>query len=315
MDVVEVTDEFQDWELLQTNSDSEPAPVTSADSGNSFDELDSGGLIQVNYFSSDPIDRYEEGVDDGKSVGSDNPGWIEPGFGEGPARRPNWPDSSSDRSEDQKFSELEGIYELGFRGKEEKDAKAEAIEEKGEEAGDLGDYCMESGAIDGDSAEIGNPTEDSQAESQVAGEEMNGSEGIGGGVEAVDREGGKSRGEVERMGVVWWKMPMEFLKYCMMRMSPVWTVSVAAAFMGFVILGRRLYKMKKKTRGLQIKVAVDDKVSVLSCYGLPCIAFVSMFRFRFNSVSYDCFKATLEVGVSSFVVIAGKAMPFAYVEA
>lgn len=29
--------------------------------------------------------------------------------------------------------------------------------------------------------------------------------------------------------------------------------------MGFVILGHRLYKMKKKTKGLELKVAVDDK--------------------------------------------------------
>lgn len=62
---------------------------------------------------------------------------------------------------------------------------------------------------------------------------------------------------------------MEFLNYFVFRMSPVWTVSVAAAFMGFVILGRRLYKMKKKNkaRGLQIKVAVDDKVNFF--FSLP----------------------------------------------
>ncbi|KAL3618168.1 hypothetical protein CASFOL_038489 [Castilleja foliolosa] len=41
--------------------------------------------------------------------------------------------------------------------------------------------------------------------------------------------------------------------------SNFWLVSFAAAVMGFAILGRRMYKMKKKTMGLEIKVFVDDK--------------------------------------------------------
>ncbi|KAL3649605.1 hypothetical protein CASFOL_006008 [Castilleja foliolosa] len=41
--------------------------------------------------------------------------------------------------------------------------------------------------------------------------------------------------------------------------SNFWLVSFAAAVMGFAILARRLYKMKKKTMGLEIKVFVDDK--------------------------------------------------------
>jgi hypothetical protein len=31
--------------------------------------------------------------------------------------------------------------------------------------------------------------------------------------------------------------------------------------MGLVILGRRLYKMKRKSQNLQLKVTIDDKVS------------------------------------------------------
>jgi hypothetical protein len=38
---------------------------------------------------------------------------------------------------------------------------------------------------------------------------------------------------------------------------------MAAAFVGFVMLGRRLYNMKKKTRSLQLKVLLDDKVTSL----------------------------------------------------
>ncbi|KAH6775193.1 transmembrane protein [Perilla frutescens var. hirtella] len=314
MDIVEATNDFQDWELLQSNSDSETAPVSALDSGNSFDEIDSGGLIQANYFSLGPHDRYEERMDDAKSVGSDNPGWIDPRLGE-PNKESGefWSDSGSERSEDRKFSGLEETNGLGFPENEEKGVKFELIEEKEEAAEDLGNYSMETGGIDGDSAKFSDDAEGSQVgvegnvdlhvESQVLGEEMNGNEGIesgdmhvesqvlgeemsgnegiesgdmhvesrglgeemnenegiAGGDEIVDGRGKNNSGELEKRGVVWWKMPMEFLKYCMIRMSPVWTASVAAAVVGFVILGRRLYKMKRKTRGLEIKVAVDDK--------------------------------------------------------
>ncbi|KAF2297067.1 hypothetical protein GH714_016276 [Hevea brasiliensis] len=69
----------------------------------------------------------------------------------------------------------------------------------------------------------------------------------------------KPGGDEETRKKVWWKVPFELLKYCVFRISPVWSFSVAAAVMGFVILGRRLYKMKRKTRGLPLKVTVDDK--------------------------------------------------------
>ncbi|CAL5417639.1 unnamed protein product [Camellia sinensis] len=67
--------------------------------------------------------------------------------------------------------------------------------------------------------------------------------------------------EEEKRVVVWWKVPFEFLKYFACRANPGWTISVAAAVMGFVILGRRLYKMKQKSQSLQLKVTMDDKVS------------------------------------------------------
>ncbi|XP_047959787.1 uncharacterized protein LOC125205031 isoform X2 [Salvia hispanica] len=283
MDTVEAAIEIQDWELLQTNSDTEAAPVTS--SAASFDAIDSTALIQANYFASDPHDRCEVPVDDGDSVGDGSPSWNDPLLGEYSLHRPNkepsefWPDSGSERSGDQKLGELEGGNELGFREIEE-DAKYEAIEVKGE---DLGDSGVESVGVDGDSAEIGDVSEmsrvdgesakisdvsevsvegdvDMRADSQVSSDEI---EGIESGGEVVDVAAGMKNGggELEKSGVVWWKMPMEFLKYCMMRMNPVWTVPVAAAFLGFVILGRRLYKMKRKSKGLKINVAVDDKAS------------------------------------------------------
>ncbi|KAH7857617.1 hypothetical protein Vadar_014606 [Vaccinium darrowii] len=67
-------------------------------------------------------------------------------------------------------------------------------------------------------------------------------------------------GEEEKTSVVWWKVPLEFLKFCAFRVSPVWNLSVAAAVIGFVMLGRRLYKMKRKNQSLQLKVTMDDKM-------------------------------------------------------
>nr|GMC77353.1 uncharacterized protein LOC109160138 isoform X2 [Ipomoea batatas]GMD13188.1 uncharacterized protein LOC109160138 isoform X2 [Ipomoea batatas]GMD19436.1 uncharacterized protein LOC109160138 isoform X2 [Ipomoea batatas]GME00845.1 uncharacterized protein LOC109160138 isoform X2 [Ipomoea batatas] len=67
------------------------------------------------------------------------------------------------------------------------------------------------------------------------------------------------KAEVEKKSVVWWKAPFELLKYCMFRFKPVWTFSMAAALIGFAILGRRIYNVKKKIRSLELKVTMDDK--------------------------------------------------------
>ncbi|KAI3464267.1 hypothetical protein Pfo_020930 [Paulownia fortunei] len=279
MDILEATNDFQDWELLQPNPDSESAPVSSPESGNSFDEIDSGGLIQVNYFSLDAQNRHGEDLDDDKSAESDNPSWIDPGLEDNPTRYLNkesgefWSDSSSERSEDRKFSDLDGRNEMGFSRNEKKEVRFEGIgeirEEKGEKAEDLGKFYLDSSGMEVGSAKHNDVVENSQVdvednvnlhvESEVLGEENNENEKIESGGKVIDDTGNKNTGELEKRSLVWWKMPMEFLKYFVFRMSPVWTVSVAAAVMGFVILGRRLYKMKKKTRGLEIKVTVDDK--------------------------------------------------------
>ncbi|MQM10394.1 hypothetical protein Taro_043288 [Colocasia esculenta] len=65
--------------------------------------------------------------------------------------------------------------------------------------------------------------------------------------------------KAEKVGMAWWKLPMEILKFCAFRIKPVWSISVAAALVGFLILGRRLYKKKPKSRNIPLKVCVDDK--------------------------------------------------------
>lgn len=82
------------------------------------------------------------------------------------------------------------------------------------------------------------------------------------------RAGERSAGDGERKRVAWWKVPFEVLKYCVLKVNPVWSFSMAAAVMGLVILGRRLYKMKQKSRNLQLKVTLDDKVSYCICFAI-----------------------------------------------
>ncbi|KAL2522826.1 Uncharacterized protein Fot_26749 [Forsythia ovata] len=65
---------------------------------------------------------------------------------------------------------------------------------------------------------------------------------IGNELDGIDGNGINGSGEIEKRCVGWWKMPVELFKYCIFRVSPLWTVSMAAAVTGFVILGRRLYK-------------------------------------------------------------------------
>ncbi|CAN6686627.1 unnamed protein product [Malus baccata var. baccata] len=237
------------------------------------------------------VDVAEEG-----SVESDNPSWIDPDsvtrYG-GKESGGFWSDSASDRSDDRKSNDFEGKNELGFVENEKShvgfegfgemeavdenfgkfglDAQGrvsfEEIGENGSLGKDLGKFWSDSG---GDSlvsvkfekvakeSEIGfsglesgnnldnEPEEGQSVESQSAAVEEEKSEA-------------KSGEEVVKRTILWWKVPFEVLKYCVFRVSPVWSLSVAAAVMGLVFLGRRLRKMKRKSQSLQLKVTLDDK--------------------------------------------------------
>ncbi|XP_068322914.1 uncharacterized protein [Pyrus communis] len=257
------------------------------------------GMIRPDYFSLDNHGKLGYGkavidVSEDGSVESDNPSWIDPGsvtqYG-GKESGGFWPDSASDRSDDRKSNDFEGKKELGFVGSEKghvgcgRAGEMEAVDEKVsgldaqgrvsfEEIGengsldkDLGKFWSDSG---GDSlvslkyekvameSEIGfsglecainldnEPEEGQSVESQSSAVEEEKSEA-------------KSGEEVVKRTILWWKVPFEVLKYCVFRVSPVWSLSVAAAVMGLVILGRRLHKMKRKSQSLQLKVTLDDK--------------------------------------------------------
>ncbi|PSS19369.1 hypothetical protein CEY00_Acc11420 [Actinidia chinensis var. chinensis] len=172
-----------------------------------------------------------------------------------------------------------GPISMGFDAKKElgfaKNAKSQVDFEGdggiGAEGKDLVKFWSDSGRIGPISMDFGDKTEmgiggnanSNDGSDLSAGEKVGDSSSAGDGVssgnESVVVGEVKSGGGEEKRCVVWWKLPFEFLKYCAFRASPAWTFSVAAAVMGFVILGRRLYKMKRKSQSLQLKVTMDDK--------------------------------------------------------
>ncbi|RDX69694.1 hypothetical protein CR513_51156, partial [Mucuna pruriens] len=71
----------------------------------------------------------------------------------------------------------------------------------------------------------------------------------------------------EEKRLVWWKLPFEVLRYWVNPLPlplplslplPVWSLSLAA-FLGLFFLGRRLYRMKRKTQTFKLNLALDDK--------------------------------------------------------
>lgn len=228
--------EFQEWEMIPSNraSDSEPlTPDGSAGNSNGVDEVGSEtiGVIQPNYFSLDSQIRYmstfsKDGSEE-DSEKSDNPSWIEPDSDNNEFTMKNsrefWSDSGS-----------EGKNELAFE---------EMKSENGEE---FRPVSVEFGA--GENSQL------QQVSVEENQEKENGN---------VEGEGEQRRdaGNQKKSLVWWWKVPIHLVKYCAaFRVSPVWTFSAAAAaIMAFVILVRRLSKMKKNTKALKLKLTVDDK--------------------------------------------------------
>lgn len=294
-----VAADFQDWEVLMDSDREVLNSPNSDNTGNFEEiQADSEGMIRLDYFSLENDGRYAkspvavvDGSEEG-SIESDNPSWIDPVSDSRYQSRNSgefWSDSGSDRSDERKFGDFNGKNELGvaeyekievgfkgigkiegndagegkFDGKSEMGFEDSVKRQAGFEGfgkgqgqeNDLAKFWSDSrgdGLVFGDvgKMDLGSGIQDELKEENVS-EEANSS------IVASD-EKGSGDGE-EKMKVAWWKVPFEVFKFCVFRVSPVWSFSMAAALIGFVILGRRLYKMKHKTRSLQLKVAVDDK--------------------------------------------------------
>lgn len=261
--------ELQDWEVLHSAGED----VVESHGSFSAIEADAEGMIRSDYFSLENQGRYGYAKSEAGSVESDNPSWIDPvsvttykesgGF---------WSDSASDRSDDRKSHDFEVRSELGFAGNEQSPVLSEPVVEnlgKGkvgvQEIGEVGSFDKDLDKFWSDSGgessvSVKFDKEGGSSESNKESGEEESAETRSGAVEEV-KTVAKPGGEGEKRIVLWWKVPLEVLKYCVFKVSPVWSFSVAAAVMGLVILGRRLYRMKRRSQSLQLKVALDDKVS------------------------------------------------------
>ncbi|GAB4861184.1 hypothetical protein Ancab_036341 [Ancistrocladus abbreviatus] len=229
------------------------------------------------------LDGSEEG-----SVGSDNPSWIDPGSeNQYPLRRDYGGFLSDSSSDDRSYSfNIEGknglgcVENVGVGESSNLDLKNESgFREMVSrvEGVNFGSIWSDSGGIESVSMGLKGLEKDRESrtnefakeierseimheeEGDSSGVELEGNEEHSDGKECAGIEEMKSAEKEEKRRGVWWKVPLELLKYCVFRVSPVWSFSVAAAVIGFVILGRRLYKMKRKAPSIQLKVTVDDK--------------------------------------------------------
>ncbi|CAH8276836.1 unnamed protein product [Arabidopsis lyrata] len=221
--------EIQDWEILQSSRS-----TTEDDNSRNLEEIEdvTRGMIRFDHFSLENqsgLSRVEANDEDG-SVQSGSPGWIEPSSDVpyGPKHFSElWSDSSSDRLEEQRLVDDDVNNEVGIVEYSEsivQDMDLMSSDERKDES-------------------LLHPVE---------------GEGDSVSVDPCVKSGGGGGGGEEK-GFVWWKIPIEVLKYCVLKINPIWSLSMAAAFVGFVMLGRRLYNMKKKSRTLQLKVLLDDK--------------------------------------------------------
>ncbi|XP_052202907.1 uncharacterized protein LOC127808416 isoform X2 [Diospyros lotus] len=263
--------EFEEWELLLDIPDGAISDEDSRVLEAIEEEGGSQGMVRTDYFSLG-------------SVGSDNRGWTDPVH---PRKELSdfWPEDRKvitfdakdsvgfpDTAEREVEVEIDIEHELTVVEEEKPEVRFEGIEEIGVE-GEMGKFWSVSGEVEPisvKSVDFEHEVEkaiDSNGNAEdgleiLGGEEAKGS--IGESELSCENQNAaigetKLGSEEDKRSVVWWKVPFEFLKYCVFRFRPVWTFSVAAAVMGFLILGRRLYKMKKKSWSLQVKVAMSDK--------------------------------------------------------
>ncbi|KAL5704163.1 hypothetical protein ACHQM5_022630 [Ranunculus cassubicifolius] len=257
-----------EWELLhnsETGLSIDIHPYDPLDCSKDFVDIEgvSEVIIRSDYFTSDSMKQRYTSVDsfggeDNKSVVSDNPSWVEPcsRYLNDPRNEFHsgefWSDNSScnEPIEGQNFDEnhelSSGEYaqtELGFDGIGEIEEKLECLGEKEKESV-LGVECSK--VVEGNE-DRGNETTETVENAETAE-----AKGDLGGEEMISVEG-------EKREMVWWKLPFEIVKFCLFKVSPGWSIAVAAAVMGIVIIRRRLHKMKRKSRMVPLTLTMEDK--------------------------------------------------------
>ncbi|XP_038893213.1 uncharacterized protein LOC120082064 [Benincasa hispida] len=281
--------EFQDWEVLlhDSNPETSPTPAEFTHFGGFEGQSDSNSLIKSDYFSLDNQGRRGKTVpecdliEEEGSVESDNPSWIDPSS-ENRYDRVNsgkiWSDSGSDKSDEHKFNEpnsktesriaefLQGDDELS--GRIQKLESLESHESKINGSDPNIELAFEEiDEIQSQSKDGSNLWSESSGDIDQSGlkvvklekrkEQLEEDKNLQVEETKVNAESGSKVGDKRK--VIWWKVPFEVLKYCLFKASPVWSYSVVAALMGFIILGRKLYKLKRKSQSLHLKVILDEK--------------------------------------------------------
>ncbi|KAM0947253.1 hypothetical protein DsansV1_C08g0084181 [Dioscorea sansibarensis] len=257
--------EFHDWELLRPSS-----PTANP--------LDLAGAINPDYFSLLPAPLHADRTPTVRvSDEFDRFGWmdsdcVDPSHSERVVEfsRENLDDFSFEESsfspdgeKDENFDAFDRNLGSGFEGIRVDCQEEEAIEEHENSI----DFSTD------DSSEQGENVRFLDQELGLA------FEGIGescqelDGIQASEVKSEESRveGEIKEVSVgngekkheVWWKLPIEVLKFYVLKMRPVWSVTIAAAIVGVVMVGRRLYRMKQRSRGVSLKASLDDKKASL----------------------------------------------------
>ncbi|KAL1198487.1 hypothetical protein V5N11_022668 [Cardamine amara subsp. amara] len=231
-------DELLDWELIH-NSDTESTDSITSDSSNVIDD----GMILSDHLSASDLSQsglIESGDSSRVDYGSETPNRVEV-FGDACVR-----------------NEL-GIYDLktATSGDGEVGFEVDDASKCLSKSNDLESQSGDEEPIEG----LSKSCSDSRGNELVSGDSgiVNGEEEIVSTEEVgVVRCGDES--EVKSREIVWWKMPFVLFKYSVFKIGPVWSVSLAAAVMGLVLLGRRrLYNMNKKAQRFHLQVTIDDK--------------------------------------------------------
>ncbi|RRT52668.1 hypothetical protein B296_00029087, partial [Ensete ventricosum] len=259
--------DFRDWEIL-----------LAPEAGEGLEPLDAA--INYDYFSLDSQNPYrkvaafdgnthEKEVEEART-GSDHPSLVDQelvfSFHDRPSKEVGYPGMELpnndlggfrlDESPDGQISRLDG---------EKGELNAAGCLEIGEQADNNDD---EKGVgLQGTGGNEERAMEHEKPGNEEPGEPVKAGECYGPAVET----GGKNNGSEEALTMggekrrlIWRKLPFELLKFCAFRVKPVWSISIAAAILGILMLRKRLYRMKPKIRRIPLKVSLDEKVK--SCF-------------------------------------------------
>lgn len=240
-----------DWELLHV-SDTESIDSFTSDEKSPSSNVIDDGMILSDHFSVDSTDPSQYGSDS-------------------PYRMHNRVDIEVNSSSDRRSTDSGVGYELGLNDSSsscEVEVKVSDFESTKEKLPDL--ERIEDLNVLGDSRILNGDEEKVSSEA----------------IEVVDVNSGGD--ESKSREIMWWKMPFVFVKYSVFKVGPVWSISMAAAVVGLVLLGRRrrLYDTNKKTQRFNLKVTIDDKVRFIKLLLLVKLGLIRLRSKAFYSCKY-----------------------------